>query len=100
MSYSTLLNTYQGVLDNQDISRGLIDDRENNQLKNDILHYLSLFHFSRYEQHKTSGISFKLNPYENIIGDSSIGKHCLFPFNKKIDFNILAFLTQVKRILY
>lgn len=101
MSYSTLLNTYQEILDNQDIMKALIDDKEENSLKDDILHYLTLFHFSRYEKHETQGKNFifKLNPYENIIGDSSIGKKSLWQFNQKTEFNSLAFLTEVKRAL-
>ncbi|WP_017295749.1 hypothetical protein [Geminocystis herdmanii] len=100
MSYSTLLNTYQGILDNQDISQGLIYDKEDNNLKDDILQYLTLFHFSRYEQYKSSSISLKLNPYESIIGESSVGKDSILPFNKKTEFNLLAFLSDVKRALF
>ncbi|MGI0479381.1 hypothetical protein ACN4EE_01180 [Geminocystis sp. CENA526] len=100
MSYSTLLNTYQGILDNQDITQGLIYDKEDNNLKDDILQYLTLFHFSRYEQYKSSGISLKLNPYESIIGESSIGKDSILPFNNKTEFNLLAFLSDVKRALF
>lgn len=98
MSYSTLLNTYQEILDNQDIMKALIDDKEDNSLKDDILHYLTLFHFSRYEKQEKA-ITLKLNPYENIIGDSSIGKKSLWQFNQKVEFNSLAFLTEVKRAL-
>lgn len=49
ISYATLLNIYDEILDDEDIRRGLIYDRDNNPLKNDILQYLTLFHFSRYE---------------------------------------------------
>ncbi|WP_308253938.1 hypothetical protein [Geminocystis sp. GBBB08] len=99
MSYSTLLNTYDEILDNQDISQGLIYDKESNNLKDDILQYLTFFHFSRFEANKNV-INIKLNPYENIIDDSSVGKHCLFSFaNKKVDFNSLAFLTEVRSVL-
>ena len=42
-----------------------------------------------------------LDPYQNLIGDNSVGalsmsKHS----NKNIDFNSLAFLTEVRRYLY
>jgi hypothetical protein len=102
ISYATLLNIYQGILDDQEIRRGLIDDRgsdgESNSLKNDILQYLTLFHFSRYEKDK--GISLKLDPYENIIGDDSVGKLSVFQHMRtSVNFNSLAFLTEVRGAL-
>ncbi|CCQ57298.1 hypothetical protein CWATWH0005_85 [Crocosphaera watsonii WH 0005] len=64
------------------------------------MNYLTLFHFSRYEA-ASSMINLKLDPYQNLIGDNSVGalsmsKHS----NKNIDFNSLAFLTEVRRYLY
>jgi hypothetical protein len=95
ISYATLLNIYKGVLDDEDIRTGLI---YNTQLKNDILQYLTLFHFSRYE--KAKEISLKLDPYENLIGDDSIGKLSLFNHMRgRVDFNCLAFLTEVRKVL-
>ncbi|MEC4987054.1 MAG: hypothetical protein SAK42_23365, partial [Oscillatoria sp. PMC 1076.18] len=95
ISYSTLLNIHSDVIDDNDIMKGLIDD---NSLKNDILKYLTLFHFSRFE--KTSQISLKLDPYENIIGDESFGALSVFPqMTETVEFNSLAFLTEVSKAL-
>lgn len=95
ISYSTMLNFYEEVLDDQDIRFGLLD---NNSLKNDILQYLTLFHFSRYE--KSSKISLKLDPYDDIIGDEGLGKTSIFSYSdQNINFNSLAFLTEVRRCL-
>jgi hypothetical protein len=93
------LNIYKDILDDRHIYQGLIDDT---QLKNDILQYLTLFHFSRYEKEagKNARISFKLDPYENLIGDQSVGKLSLYKHMRGIaDFNALAFLTKVKEVL-
>ncbi|MBD2772422.1 hypothetical protein [Iningainema tapete] len=95
ISYATLLKIYEGILDDEDIYKGLIFKGEQ---KNDILQYLTLFHFSRYEQHKQ--INLKLDPYENLIGDRSVGALSLFNHMRgKGEFNSLAFLTEVKKIL-
>ncbi|MGB6297514.1 MAG: hypothetical protein WBF90_15205 [Rivularia sp. (in: cyanobacteria)] len=95
ISYATFANIYQGILDDEDIYRGLIF---NGDLKNEILNLLTLFHFSRYE--KAKDISLKLNPYENLIGDDSVGALSLFNHMRgKSLFNLLAFLTEVKKIL-
>ncbi|WP_413162967.1 hypothetical protein ACL6C3_27575 [Capilliphycus salinus ALCB114379] len=104
ISYSTLLNIYnEGILDDQDIRLGLIydqtSDQNNNPLKNEILQFLTLLHFSRYEQNKTT-ISLKLDPYENVIGDDSVSALSIFThISKKTRFNLLAFLTEVRRAL-
>ncbi|MFB2919602.1 hypothetical protein [Aerosakkonema funiforme] len=96
ISYSTLLNIYPGVLDDRDIRSGLIND--DSPLKNDILQYLTLFHFSRFE--KTSDISLKLDPYENIIGEESFSKLSVFQHMRgEVNFNSLAFLTEVRGVL-
>ncbi len=95
ISYSTLLNIYQDILDDMDIRLALIDD---NPLKNEILQYLTFFHFSRFE--KNTAISLKLDPYENIMGDQSFGKLSIFPhIQQTVNFNSLAFLTEIKKIL-
>lgn len=99
ISYATLLNIYKNILDDEDIRQGLISDT---QLKKDILQYLTLFHFSRYEKESGKGgkISFKLDPYENLIGDSSVGKLSIYKHMGGIaEFNSLAFLTKVKEVL-
>jgi hypothetical protein len=99
MSYATLLNMYDGILDDEDIRKGLIyDDDNNNQLKNEILQCLTLFHFSRYE--KSSHIQLKLDPYQNLIGDESVSQVALFSHTRnRGNFNSLAFLTHIKEIL-
>jgi len=94
ISYSTLLNIYQGILDDQDIREGLIYDGE---IKNTLLHYLTVFHFSRYEARQN--ISLKLDPYERIIGDDSIGALSIFSHAGGADFNSLAFLNKVREVL-
>jgi hypothetical protein len=99
ISYATLLNIYKDILDDEHIHQGLIS---NTQLKNDILQYLTLFHFSRYEKEsgRTGKISFKLDPYENLIGDKSVGKLSLYKhMGGTAEFNALAFLTKVKEVL-
>ena len=103
ISYATLLGDfYEGVLDDQDINMGLIYDSNGNSLKMDILQYLTLFHFSRYEAEakRNRNISLKLDPYENIIGDDAVGALSIFPHSsKKVEFNLLAFLTEARRAL-
>ncbi len=67
ISYATLLGDfYEGVLDDQDINMGLIYDSNGNSLKTDILQYLTLFHFSRYEAmpRRDRNISLKLDGVE------------------------------------
>ncbi len=99
ISYATLLNIYKDILDDEHIHQGLIS---NTQLKNDILQYLTLFHFSRYEKEsgRNGKISFKLDPYENLIGDRSVGKLSLYKhMGGTAEFNALAFLTKVKEVL-
>lgn len=96
MSYATLLNIYEGILDDKDIKEGLIYD--DSQLKNEILQCLTLFHFSRYE--KSGKLQLKLDPYQNLIGDESVSKSAMFSHIRgKGEFNSLAFLTHIKSIL-
>jgi hypothetical protein len=100
ISYATLLNIYEGILDDQDIRMGLIYDDKS--IKNDILQYLTLFHFSRYEAAPTNKqkISLKLNPYQNIIGNDAIGAISVFKHIKgRVNFNLLAFLTEIRKAL-
>jgi hypothetical protein len=96
ISYATLLNSYKGILDDEDIHKGLIFD---GSLKDDILQYLTLFHFSRYQK-ADKQIHIKLDPYDNLIGDKSVGKLSLLNhFKGKGEFNSLAFLTLVRKVL-
>ena len=96
ISYSTLLGKfYPGVLDDRNIRQDLIYQ---SPLKQDILQYLTLFHFSRFE--KTKDMSIKLDPYSNLIGDESFGALSMFPqMTPGVEFNSLAFLTEVKKAL-
>ena len=96
ISYSTLLNIYPGILDDKYIRQGLIDD--DSTRKNDLLQYLTLFHFSRFE--KTKDISLKLDPYEKIMGEESFNKLSLFNhITGQVSFHSLAFLSEVRRVL-
>ncbi|MEG5062927.1 hypothetical protein QUB33_04785 [Microcoleus sp. B3-A4] len=95
ISYSTLLHIYDGILDDQDLHQGLIYDGE---IKDTLLHYLTIFHFSRYEA--CHNISLKLDPYERIIGDNSVGALSIFPHaGGSAEFNSLAFLNKVREVL-
>lgn len=95
ISYSTLLHIYEGILDDQDLHQGLIYD---GKIKNTLLHYLTMFHFSRYEARQN--ISLKLDPYERIIGDDSVGALSIFSHaGGSADFNSLAFLNKVREVL-
>jgi hypothetical protein len=97
MSYSTLLNIYSEVLDDRSIRQGLIYD---GSLKQDILRYLTLFHFFRLERTQREP-KLKLDPYEHIIGDESLRKNAVFyHMDGRSYFNNLAFLTEVDSILY
>lgn len=96
-SYATLINTYdRGFFDQQHILFNLLSETDT---KKDILQYLALFHFYRCEK-GMSPINLKLDPYENIIGDESLAKKAIFKHgNAKSDFNLLAFLTEVAKVL-
>lgn len=96
MSYATLLNIYDGILDDEDIRKGLIYN--NSQLKDEILQCLTLFHFYRYK--KIGNSQLKLDPYENLIGDESVTQCAILKhIREKADFNSLAFLTYIKSII-
>ncbi|MCC5899053.1 MAG: hypothetical protein JJU32_14215 [Phormidium sp. BM_Day4_Bin.17] len=97
MSYSTLINVYPDILDDQDIRQGLIYE---GPVKTDILRYLTLFHFFRVERRKNKP-ELKLDPYQQIMGDEALRKNALFyHMDGKTYFNSLAFLTAVNSILY
>ncbi|KYC44090.1 hypothetical protein WA1_02825 [Scytonema hofmannii PCC 7110] len=100
-TYSTLLNAHPGdALDMTKVMNGLIKEC---QLKNDIMLYLTLFHYSRYEkkQSKLEKLLPKLDPLNDIIGDNAIGrlsargKHCI----PGLQMNYLAWLTEVNNAL-
>ncbi|KYC41356.1 hypothetical protein WA1_21875 [Scytonema hofmannii PCC 7110] len=100
-TYSTLLNAHPGdALDVNKVMDGLIKE---GPLKNDIMFYLTLFHYSRYEkkQSKSEQLLPKLDPLNDIIGDSTIGRssaksrHCV----PGVQMNYLAFITEVYNAL-
>ena len=99
ISYATLLNIYEGILDDEDLRTGLIYE---GRLKKDLLEYLTFFHFFRYEGSNTKArsITLKLDPYQDIIGDESVAKKSVFNhMTSGVNFNSLAFLTEVKKAL-
>jgi hypothetical protein len=98
VSYATLLNIYGGVLNERDLRAALIhDEGGKNPLKNLLVFFLTLFHLSRYEKQERGPIAIKLNPYEAIIGDQSVGASAWQPHaNRSLRFNFLAFLTMVR----
>jgi hypothetical protein len=98
VSYATLLNMYGGVLKERDLRAALIhDEGGKNPLKNLLVLYLTLFHLSRYEKQERGPIAIKLNPYEAIIGDKSVGAAAAQPHaNRFLRFNFLSFLTMVR----
>ena len=94
--YSTLLNVYD-VNDTKNILTGLLD--KNSPLQQTILQYITLFHYSRYETNWN--IAFKLNPYSKLIGDDGIGTISTYSYsNRNVKFNNLAFLTEIRSVLY
>jgi hypothetical protein len=95
VSYSTLLNMYKNILDDQEIREGLI---VSGPLRESILQYLLLLHFARFEGSRD--ITLKLDPYQNIIGTEAVGTLGIFPhIAGQAKFNALAFLTEVRRVL-
>ena len=100
ISYSTLLNVYdQNIVDTGEIYADLINNDYGSGVKTEILQLLTLFHFSRYEA-DNKDIQLKLDPYQNIIGDQSVGALSIFPhMQPKVQFNLLAFLNEVNDAL-
>ena len=99
MSYSTLINVYRDdPTYDQYIWSDILSENVPQSLKTDILDFITLLHFSRYEKPRDQG--FKLDPYKRIIGETSIGKIAIFPHMRvRINFNALAFLTLVRAVL-
>ena len=99
IAYSTFWNIFEDIIANEDIHQGLLYDKgPHPSLKDAIMTYLTLFHFAHYER-SVGPISLKLDPYENIIGDDSVGARALQPhLSKSGKFNLLAFLTEVRRV--
>ncbi len=99
MSYTTLMNVYEDdPTYDQYIWSDILGRSMPGSLKTDLLDFLTLLHFARYEKPRDFG--FKLDPYKRIIGDTSIGKVSIFPHMKGgVRFNALAFLTLVRAVL-
>ncbi len=100
MSYATLINVYDNdPTYDQYIWNDLLNETNPDNIKSDILDFITLLHFARYE--KSSQLGFKLDPYTDIIGDKSVGTLAIFPnMNGKARFNALAFLTTVRSVLH
>jgi hypothetical protein len=99
MSYATLINVYENdPTYDQYIWADILGQSARGSLKAELLDFLTLLHFARYE--KPRDLGFKLDPYKRIIGDTSIGKVAISPHMKgNVRFNALAFLTEVRAIL-
>ena len=99
MSYSTLVNVYENdTTYSQYIWNDLLSENLPNSFKSDLVNFVTLLHFSRYEKPRDFG--FKLDPYKRTIGDMSIGKIAVFTHMKsRVRFNMLAFLTLVRAVL-
>lgn len=102
ISYATLVNVYDDITYDQYIRTNLLDGSQEGSLKREILELLTFLHFSRYEKDPgfKEAITFKLDPYRNIIGDDSTGSRSLFTHTiSYVKFNALAFLTEVRGVL-
>ncbi|QBD80738.1 hypothetical protein EPA93_34125 [Ktedonosporobacter rubrisoli] len=104
MSYATLINVYDDDPSyDQYIWNDLLNDSANQSLKTELLDFITLLHFSRYEKasQKDNPVAFKLDPYTDIIGDKSVGALSIFPhMTGRARFNSLAFLNVVRAILH
>jgi hypothetical protein len=99
VSYATLINVYDDPIYDQDIRNHLLDGSQPGSLKKDLLDFLTLLHFARYERNAKS-ISMKLDPYDGIIGSDSVGTLSLLEhMYPGTSFNMLAFLTEVRSVL-
>jgi hypothetical protein len=99
MSYSTLVNVYENdPAYDRYIWSDVLGETVPGTVKADLLDFITLLHFVRYEKAGEQG--FKLDPYTDIIGDDSVGKLAVFPHMKeKKSFNALAFLTTIRAVI-
>ncbi len=104
MSYSTLINVYANdPTYDQYIWSDLLSPSEPNSMKAEILDFITLLHFSRYEKasQQENPVGFKLDPYTDIIGDDGVGARSIFPhMDGHSWFNSLAFLTVVRAVMH
>lgn len=99
ISYATLLNMHEGVLEDQHLREGLLYDGPR---KREFLTFLTLLHFARYEAARGAqgGITLKLDAYENLLGDESLGALAEWPHaTAGVRWNALAFLVAVRKIV-
>lgn len=99
MSYSTLVNVYENdPAYDRYIWSDVLGETVPGTVKADLLDFITLLHFVRYEKAGEQG--FKLDPYTDIIGDDSVRKLAVFPHMKaKTSFNALAFLTTIRAVI-
>lgn len=97
MLYSTLCNIYEDKQMNAALYEGLVSETN---IKAGLVETLIMLHYARYEANKV--ISIKINPYERIIGDDSVSARSVQAFEFDyftLRFNMLAYLTDVKKII-
>ncbi len=102
VSYATLLNAYGGIVAERDLREALIHDAGGtNTLKDLMVLYLSLFHLARYQVATKGEITLKLDPFEEIIGDGSVGRVAVRQHvGGALRFNYLSFLAEVRSITH
>lgn len=98
-AYSTFWNFYSNdIVANQNIHLGLL--YEQGPLRRDILTFLTLFHFLSNEK-SVGPTALRRDPYRAIFGDESVGRRALYAHgNPTIQFNMLSFLTEVRKIAH
>lgn len=98
--YSTLYNYYEDFGMNYEISKNLIFDDEGKRV---LMELLTIFHYSKYEA--VYGITTKINPFSRLVDEDGILKTGVFSVTlnsykrKDFRFNLLAFLSDVKKIV-
>jgi hypothetical protein len=105
MSYATLITVYANdPTYDQYIWNDLLNASVPNSMKAEIFDFITLLHFARYEKasQQKYPIGFKLDPYTDIIGDSSVGARSIFPNmnDGRARFNALAFLAVVRAVMH
>lgn len=95
--YSTLCEKYINKQFNAKIYSRLIED---GKYKEDITRFLIMHHYARYEK-ADNNVTIKVDPYDKIIGDDSVGKLSMLKNDEKgnKEFNNLAFLTEIHKVI-
>ena len=104
LAYSAVLGAHEeDVISDQDIYEGLLFDTwegKPNHTKEDIVRYLTLFHFSRFEQVSSRRVGFKLEPFDNVFSQQSVARLSVLPHaGGRPDFNMLAFLAEARNAI-